>query len=224
MSVNTFLENKAFHLRPETRAAAVRLLGVLGDGLKRIAPETFVQPANSTTVLLVQSALAEFQFVLKAEASAWDLYLVGKKRGLDASLLVDRGEDLFPVELAAKVPDAIPDIRQGTRCMAFELPTAAAYHLHRANEAVFRVYFAVVANGATPPRNRSMGNYLGEMDKLGVGDEELKDSIRNLVKNHRNPLIHPEHSLKDINEAINLMNAIHAVMVPMLRVIPDPPV
>jgi hypothetical protein len=165
-------------------------------------------------------AVDSFQATLLRELPRRPTYIVQKKGGFREHSLVDRGEELFPAELVSKVPDAIPDIKQGTRCIAFDLPTAAGYHLHRANEAVLRVYYDAVTGGAPRPKDRSIGSYLREMDSRGAGTTDMKETIRNIAKFHRNPLIHPEHSLKDVNEAIALLNNIHTAMVGMLREIP----
>lgn len=169
--------------------------------------------------MINQSATA-FLNVIRAELPHIPIYFVSKKGGNDTGDLVENGLVFFPDDLPSKVPSAIPDIKQGTRCIAFELPTAAGYHFHRANEAVLRVYYDAVTNGAPRPRDRSIGKYLGEMDRLNAGDPSIKASLRDLAKYHRNPLIHPEHSLKDANEAIALMNAVHSVVVQMLAAIP----
>lgn len=58
------------------------------------------------------------------------------------------------------------------------------------------------------------------MDKQGFGDPKVKTALRDLKDLHRNPLIHPEHSLNSAEEAIALMNGVHNVMVYMLQEIP----
>ena len=145
---------------------------------------------------------------------------MSKKGGHDTKVLLERGEDFFPADLATKVPGAIFDIQQATRCIAFELPTAAGYHLHRANEAVLRRYWDVVTSGAAPPKNRAAALYLTEMEKKGVGDPKVIAALRDLVKLHRNPLAHPDESLESVNQAITLVGAINAVFVHMLKAIP----
>lgn len=175
---------------------------------------------DSISCAEIQRSHTTFINVIQYELPELPLYLVGKKGGHDTRALIEQGEAFFPDDLLKKVPTAIPDVQQGARCIAFELPTASGYHFHRANESVLRVYFDAVTNGATRPNNRSIGKYLQTMDNLNAGSASVKASLRDLASHHRNPLIHPEHSLKDVNEAIALMNAVHAVVVPMLAAIP----
>lgn len=148
------------------------------------------------------------------------LYVVTQKAGYDTAILIENGAACFPEDLATKVPEAIPDIAAATRCIAFELPTAAGFHLHRANESVLRAYWDAVTNGDQRPQSRNIGDYLNQLDAKKVGEDTVKSALRDLKDMHRNPLIHPEHSLDTVDDAIALMNSIHSVPVHMLKAIP----
>jgi hypothetical protein len=193
--------------------------------------KTAIDDASDTAQLLgwakvyeITAALTTFEAVLGAELSLWPVYLVTPKAGFDIGILIETGNACFPLELANKAPQAISDIKSGTRCMAFELFTAAAFHLHRANESVLHVYWDVVTGGAPRPTGRNMGDYLREMDRLVVGDDRVKAALKDLKDLHRNPLIHPEHSIENADEAIALMNSVHTAIFHMLQAIPAPPV
>ena len=99
----------------------------------------------------VSQAARTFEAVLLAELSVAALYMVAKKSAYDMTDLIENGQVAFPSDLTIKVPECIPDVRQATKCIAFELPTAAEYHLHRANEAVVHSYYDCVTNGASRP-------------------------------------------------------------------------
>lgn len=98
--------------------------------------------------------------------------------------------------------------------------TGAGFHLHRANEAVLRRYWDVVTEGTAHPKSRNIGDFLNEMDQKNFGDEKVRAALKDLKNLHRNPLIHPDHTIADAHEAIALMNSIHVVMVHMLKEIP----
>ena len=57
-----------------------------------------------------------------------------------------------------------------------------------------------------------MGAILAAMEKNGMGREEIRSALRDIVKLHRNPTIHPEQSLEDVEDAINLYGAIRSVV------------
>ena len=145
------------------------------------------------------------------------LYLVGKKGGYNVPALIDDGALFFPAELAQKVPKAISDIKQGARCIAFELPTAAGYHFHRANEAVLRKYWDAVTGGAPRPSTPSAGIYVKQMRDKKLGDPLVLASLADLVKLRRNPLAHPDETLNSVNDAIAVMNAVHTAITEMLK-------
>lgn len=174
----------------------------------------------------LQSALTRFETVLSAEFGLSALYIVQRKGGLDTMDLIENGAAHFPLDLGVKVPEAIEDVQQGARCLAYELNTAAGFHFHRANESVLQAYFRAVTNGAPKPKNPNMGVLLAKLDELNAGDEKVKSALRALKDLHRNPLIHPEHSIPTTEAAISLLSQIRACVGYMLEVIPlveEPP-
>src|SRR5262249_26090162 len=68
------------------------------------------------------------------------------------------GSVAFPTDMGTKVPASIADAQQAMKCIVFELPTAAGFHLHRANESVLRCYWDAVTKGQPPPRRPQYGH------------------------------------------------------------------
>jgi len=168
----------------------------------------------------LQTHIAAFEAVLAAELSLIPLYVVSPKGGLVLSELIENGLVCFPSDLLSKVPEAIADLQEATKCIAYELSTGAGFHLHRANEAVLRIYFQTVAGAVKAPKSGNMGDYLTAMEKHGVGDPRVVAALKQLKDLHRNPLMHPDQSLGDVDEAISLMGAVRSAMSEMLKVIP----
>lgn len=221
-ALNQLLYNSVFQIRTSLMAGE-RMLAAIRDMRGKVAA---VPDKNAdiefTELWPLQQELTTFEAVLAAEMAMVPLYIVTRKAAFDTALLIDAGRVIFPEELQAKVPSAIPDIEQGTKCIAFALPTAAGFHFHRANESVLKCYWDAVSAGKPRPASNNMGVYLAAMDKDGVGDDRVKSSLRDLKDYHRNPLIHPEHSLESIDEAVALMNAVQNAVVQMLKAVPDP--
>ncbi len=221
-ALEPLLTRSVFCLRTSLQAGEA-LLGAL-----RVAKQKIELTQNKNEFLdfsdfyNITSALNNFEAVLGAELSLLPLYVVTQKAGFDTQILIENGVACFPADLMVKVPEAVVDLKQGSKCIAFELPTAAGFHLHRANESVLHRYWDAIANGQSRPKSRNMGDYINEMDKLSIGDQKVRAALRDLKDLHRNPLIHPEHSLESVDEAIALMNGIHNVIVHMLREIPIP--
>ncbi len=169
------------------------------------------------------SALTAFETALAAESGLSNIYLVAKKRGYDTSDLIERGAMLFPDDLLSEVPEAQLDIEQGARCPAFELPTASAFHFHRANESVLRRYYDAATNGQSRPTGRNIGDYIAALKTHNVGDLKVLSALKDLKDLHRNPMIHPEDTLESVDEAITVLGGIQSAIFHMLKVTPAPP-
>lgn len=169
-------------------------------------------------------ALTNFETNLASEFAMMDTYLVAKKGGYDTSDLIENGRALFQASLPIKVPGSVADIEQATRCIAFEVPTAAGFHLHRANETVLVAYFEAIRGDVDHPKegSRAMGGYLRVMEDNSLGDKRIRAALKDIKDLHRNPLIHPDHSLGSVEEAIDLLGAIRAAIGYMLPAIPEP--
>jgi hypothetical protein len=218
-TLEPLLYRSVFHLRTSMKAG-LDLLAAIRTLKEKVEKGPLEEELQFLDVYPVTTALTAFETVMGAEIGMLPLYIVTPVGGYDTAVLIEDGSVCFPKELREKVPDAVSDLQQGTKCIAFQLPTAAGFHLHRANETVLRRYWEVVTQNKTPPASRTIGAFLTEMDNLGVGDNKVKAALRDLKDLHRNPLIHPDESLKSTDEAVALMNGIHTVTVHMLREIP----
>ncbi|WP_230781585.1 hypothetical protein [Sphingomonas sp. Leaf37] len=196
--------------------------------LLRIAPDfgehvDYNEVIPSWQISGLKTEFSQFEAILKAILQTADLYYVSQKGGFDTAILTESGETLFPSALKEKVPEAVPDIRSAARCLAFELPTAAAFHFHRANESVLRRYFDQVAGADSRPASRNMGDYINIMKTKGVGDQRILEVLKGLKDLHRNPLMHPDDSIDTIDEALSLYAAVRAAIGYMVdRITTDP--
>lgn len=220
-ALETLLTRSVFQLRTSQQTGA-NLFEAIDNAISTIdvTSQDIENPLDPMHIYQLKTSADAFEAVLGAELALIPLFVVSPKGGYDLAALIDDGIRLFPVELSEKVPKAIPDIQEATKCLAFERYTASGFHLHRANESVLRRYWEIVTDGAPHPEHRNMGVYLNEMNRMEVGNVNVKSSLRDLKDFHRNPLIHPEHSIKTVDKAIALMNAIHNTITHMLDEIP----
>ena len=114
------------------------------------APDRPLTPLEAYSVV---SALWAYEPVLRADLSVADTYYVTRKGGYDTWTLITNAEALFPGPLTAKVPDALADVQEAGKCLAFELCTASGIHILRALELVLKAYFKAVTNGAPLPND-----------------------------------------------------------------------
>lgn len=166
------------------------------------------------------SALNGFETIFQAEFKNGNMFLVTRKGGFETRALIENGFLLFPSSLPLKVPGALQDIKQGTKCLAFEVYTAAGFHLHRAHESVIKHYYSQLAGRGFADNERNMGQYIKKLKEVGA-PQHILSCLRDLKDMHRNPLMHPDQSIESDDDAIALLNAIHTSINGMLKEIPD---
>lgn len=219
-ALDGFLHNSIYRPRHSLQSG-----GALLSWIKHILNQALISDLQDLVkdgdLTSLRNSLSIFEANLASEMGLLATYLVAKKGGYDTSDLIDNGIALFQDALQEKVPSAVTDIKQATRCIAFEVPTAAGFHLHRANESVLHAYYDAVRGPFDTPKERNMGVYLAAMVKNNIGDERVRAALKDIKNLHRNPLIHPDHSLQTVDEAIDLLGAIRSAVGAMLPSIPS---
>lgn len=195
-------------------------LNVLIDESQK--PENAPNEMGGWQAYRLSTSFSAFEAVMSAEFGMMPIFLITAKKGYDLNTLVYSGVTLFPADLPLKVPSAVLDIQSGTQCLAFERWTASAFHFHRALESVLRSYWEAVMVGRPHPGNKTIGDYLKALRKSRKGSPKLKSALRDLKDLDRNPVLHPEYSLSNIEEADALMGRVRNAMVQMLEKIPMP--
>ena len=137
--------------RAPTKIAAISVLNQIDEMCKRVSEGETEGSFGNLEIAKLSQSYSKFETLFLGDLQASALYLVVPKGGFDTDRLTEAGETLFSAELTTKVPAAIGDLKQATRCIAFELPTAAGFHLHRAHESVLRAYWDCVTGGAQRP-------------------------------------------------------------------------
>lgn len=205
---------------PLSKNAATEVLSVLDNMWAKFESRRDEQLGQEDVGLVFQ-AKTNFETVLKAEWDKEAVFAVYVKRAFDSTVLVWDGLRLFPPNLGKLVPEATVDFQSAAKCIAFELPTAAAFHLCRGFEAVVRRLFESKC-GPLPskPADRTLGALLGALERAGL-DKKLFAALRDLKDLHRNPSMHPEHTLESVDEAVTLLNAMDAPISHMLRIIEE---
>jgi hypothetical protein len=101
--------------------------------------------------------------------------------------------------------EAKKDFNQAGRCLAFDLPTAAAFHLTRSIETVLRRYHALACSTSTNAGKRpDMATCLNQLRASGE-DPKLLDILDHFRDLHRNTTMHPEVFLEN-PEALRLFD------------------
>jgi hypothetical protein len=187
-------------------------------------------------VFHINNLLQAFETVLAAEYALKDTFVVSSKGIYSTTELIERAEFMFSDDVRQIMPDIVKDVHDAGKCVAFELPTAAAFHLYRATEAAAKHYIDRVRGAAVTEKEKrlGLGGFAKIMIELGV-DERISTSVIQLTKLHRNPAIHPDHHIST-DEVISILGIVQSVIqvmaldmhrrdnipdVPLLEVLPD---
>lgn len=205
----------------QTRPLGDRLLDTLNLVLARIEmPEWDGSLADEEREAIL-SALLEFEGAYITEMRNAAIYYIAPHSAFDIEELIENGHKLFPKSLNDKVPEAFRDAKEGAKALAYHLWTASGYHFHRANEAVLRAYFDLVAVGVQRDPKWAMGKLIEKMKEHKVGKKPILAALGNIIEFHRNPLIHPQDFIENADEAVSLYTAIRSAVGYMLDELPD---
>jgi hypothetical protein len=168
----------------------------------------------------ISSKWLSLEATLKADLDIANFYVTTPKGAFNTFTLAESGLSAFPKDLEIKVADAAHDAKQAARCLAFDLPTAAAFHMHRAHESVVHTYFNSIAPANTsPPIKKPLSEWIKALENLPSPDLKIIAAIRDINGLHRNPVLHPDHTLADSEEAMALLGAIGTSITHMLKAI-----
>lgn len=191
-------ELERFNL-PVTYRAASDLRSLRAE-LVELPKDTILSAQHASSL---QSTLRDLQKVLHAECAGNIAYIVTDKR-LNTQKLINSPDQLF----APGVYDALPEIakldfKEAGLCIAFERPTAAAFHLLRGTEDVLRTLYRSLIK-----RNRiSPLLWAGMVDAIKrrrtSPPPELVGVLDHLRRAFRNPTQHPD-KVYDIQEVQDL--------------------
>lgn len=175
----------------------------LGNDIGRDSPEiTWTEAAN------LRESLARFDVALQADFGIRDTFIVSPKRVYSTTLLINYGESLVSGSALKLVPQITVDMHDAGRCVAFELPTAAAFHLFRAVEAVVHAYGVFVRGKSFSEKEKKggIGSYSNCLKERALGvDLRITGAIDQLSSLYRNPTMHPERHVSN-DEVIGVLN------------------
>ncbi|MCK4791983.1 MAG: hypothetical protein KAV87_50085 [Desulfobacteraceae bacterium] len=180
-----------------------------GGVLEEIAEELRELPGNATVdealAKRVRETVERFDAALDAELQLRSAYIVTPKR-FDLTRLLKKPDGLFATSVFKKLPLICQyDFASACKCIAFELPTAAAFHIMRGTEGVLRYYYrSIVIRGRV--KRFLWHEMLEHLKKRKDGPPKpVVDHLDNIRLNFRNPTQHPE-ARHDMDGAQDLLS------------------
>lgn len=166
----------------------------------------------------LQILITDIRKTLEPELLQCEAFIVTPKI-LDTKKLLDNVDSLLRPNVFSALPDITKyDLMEAGKCIAFERPTAAAFHLLRGTESVLRFFYCTLIhrNRVSPLLWANIVNDLRNRPK-SKKHVTLYNNLDNIRWSYRNPTQHPEkiydiHEVQDLwplcIEAINRMTQI----------------
>jgi hypothetical protein len=174
------------HLRTHAQAITDRLINsIAGSEQLPITLEENVPLAR---------LLREFELEFEHDSRELAIFGVTRKGDKDVRVLIEDASKKFPSELLAVMPDLVKeDLKQSGRCLAFDLPTACAFHVCRATEGLMRFYYKNLTGHDWPPPNITNPNWKVLVDQLAVNSAPKNITSRlGELREDRNAYAHPD--------------------------------
>jgi len=198
-NINRFLQTVTALGLQVTRRAAADLEDVVRE-LSPLPKDAVLTAAQSKRIGDLMDVI---RATLEAEIQGFHAYVVTPKR-VDVVRLLEDVPFLLSAGTFEKLPDvARYDLTEAAKCIAFERPTAAAFHLLRATESVLRSYYCQQVK-----RNRvdlmwgPIVQHLRTRRRSKVTDP-LLNNLDDIRFHFRNPTQHPE-KIYDIDQVQDL--------------------
>lgn len=199
-----------------TRRAASDLRDFQGE-LGELPKEAELTRQQSSRL---QELMGDIRKTLEAEIQGIEAFIVTPKRYDIKRLLEDIGSLLAP-GVYRKLPEiARYDFAEAGKCIAFERPTAAAFHILRATEAVLK-YFYLTMIRRNRITNLMWGPIVQDLRKHRKTQkhEVLYSNLDNIRRSFRNPTQHPDMTY-DIHEVQDLLPLCIETINRMVKIMP----
>jgi hypothetical protein len=203
----------------DSRASTQKMLKLCYDMIAAVHVDT-KRLITQQEVSEFNQAKAEFEDNFEREHRNLCVFTVTPKGLYDTRLLIEKGEDKF-LERTRSVftEQVVYDLQQSGKCLAFEVPTAMAFHVMRATETLIKGYYKVLAGQEWPFTQRDWGKYITELEKLEAVSKVITGRLREIKELNRNPLIHPEEiiSMEEAPVIFDLCNGVIYYMAEEIR-------
>lgn len=149
--------------------------------------------------------MRQLRYTLDAELKGFEAYIVTPKR-IDIEKLLKDTPSLLAPRVYSKLPEIAQfDLAEAGKCIAFERPTAAAFHILRGTESVLDSFYEAIVRQKRIPLPRSWGPMVIDLKKRRKANqyEVLLNNLDNIRRSFRNPTQHPE-LIYDIHEVQDL--------------------
>jgi hypothetical protein len=161
----------------------------------------------------VVSAIQSLETVMGSDLPGLSCYLVSPKGIYKTEALIENADENFGETIRAGVPErAREDFKEAGRCLAFERPTACAFHLWRAIETVMDAYYLRLTSKSFKEAGvtRNWDRYVKALNEAHA-EGKITQFLDHIRKEYRNPQTHPE-VMVSVDEAFSLFGVASSVI------------
>ena len=128
----------------------------------------------------LKEQIQAFEYVFSAELNNASLYFIEQICAYKTSTLIEAADLAFPKNIRGQLPSlVVTDVRAAGRCLAFDLPTAAGFHIARAVETALLQYFPALKIDL--PEYKNLGRYIETLGKQAQPKESTQRSSRHWI-------------------------------------------
>jgi hypothetical protein len=142
----------------------------------------------------IKSAITNFETILKNDMPEMATFAVAQVGLFRTEDLINRSHLGIEEDLRSLLPElAKQDIIEAGKCLAYRVPTAAAFHLSRAIETGMNHYYETLA-GKPFDLNGASKNWAVKTDALkkAGAEQKITEFLIHIRKAYRNPITHPD--------------------------------
>lgn len=196
-----FLKFLKDHNLVVTMAAIDEKLEIIRMEIKKQQIDEHLSEENSKKMIDFSKSI---ETTLDAELELREAYVLTEKR-LGLNSLVNHIDMLFESGIYQKLPQIVRiDFYEAGKCIAFERPTAAAFHILRGTEGMLKTYYLYIIK-KNRLKNPMWDPMIKELITKNKSPGPLLSVLDNIRTNFRNPTMHPETTY-DIEEVQSLFN------------------
>ncbi|HEV2912860.1 MAG TPA: DUF4145 domain-containing protein [Pyrinomonadaceae bacterium] len=201
---------------PHSREIAESLHALLGEVMEKLkgvgesdAKDDSAQ-LDKIFIMRLKQTIDEFERFFTRESRRVSVFAITSKGIYDTEKLIESAEKRFPKNLLKVMPEkTISDLRESGRCLAFENPTACAFHVCRATEALMLAYYEVLAGQAWPFNRRDWNMYNEHLKKHGA-PQAITNRLGE-IREDRNAYAHPDITVP-LDEALLVFELCNGVI------------
>jgi hypothetical protein len=189
----TFLdETKDFESElKESRGSAAALLKTIFD-LKEKIPENWGRTIAGEEALAVYEGISAFETAFDREHHNLSVFTVTPKGIYNTRALIENPELKFPEKLRPLLPaQMLYDLKEAGRCLAFDIPTACAFHVCRGTEAVMLAYYQLLTKHTWTFKKQDWKIYIEQLC-AEKAPKQITNRLEEIRALDRNAYIHPD--------------------------------